>query len=278
MGDHAQDSWESLIQLFDTASRRIARARGERVEAVAPREAARELVQQYFRSSRGDIMNLRVRTELLDSLDDEMHALLQLSRRRSRRHAYVTTLGHVRNLIRQLEADREQRLGEIASSETHLEAVVLSSVERSILTTLQRLSSSAALSYEQAIRDLHSADRISFRGTANELREALREVLDQLAPKSDVMAAPGFQLEPGQTQPTYKQRVRYLLRLRGRGATARASPEQSVALADELFASLTRAASERGSISTHVTSGRGEVQQMKMYIDSVLGELLEIHS
>lgn len=72
-------------------------------------------------------------------------------------------------------------------------------------------------------------------------------------------------------------RVRYLLKSRGMGETARAAPEQSVALADELFASLTRAVSERGSLSTHVSAARGEVRQMKMYIDSVLAELLEIH-
>ena len=43
--------------------------------------------------------------------------------------------------------------------------------------------------------------RISYRGTAAELREVLRELLDHLAPDADVLKS-GIRLEAGQTTPT----------------------------------------------------------------------------
>jgi hypothetical protein len=46
-----------------------------------------------------------------------------------------------------------------------------------VIKRLEAVVPSAALSYDQAIRDLGDNDRISFRGPALELREALREVL-----------------------------------------------------------------------------------------------------
>ncbi len=57
---------------------------------------------------------------------------------------------------------------------------------------LEALVPSAALSYKQAVLDLNDDSRVSFRGPALELREALREILDHLAPDDEVTAAPGY--------------------------------------------------------------------------------------
>ena len=65
-----------------------------------------------------------------------------------------------------------------------------------IIGTLTSLLPSSARSYEQAIRDLQSADRLSWRGPATDLRESLRETLDHLAPDADV-AATWFQAGKG---------------------------------------------------------------------------------
>lgn len=145
--------------------------------------------------------------------------------------------------------------------------------------TLNDLVPTAALSYEQALRDLAaSTNGISFRGTANELREALRETLDRLAPDDDVMAPPGFKLEAGQTKPTQKQKVGFILRSRELPEKARKTPETAVLLIEGLMGSLARASYERSSISAHIASTEHEVRQMKMYIDSVLAELLQVHT
>jgi hypothetical protein len=137
----------------------------------------------------------------------------------------------------------------------------------------------AALSYEQALRDLAASDeRVSFRGTANELREALRETVDRLAPDDEVIAAPNFKLESGQTGPTQKQKVRHILRSRALAQTARKAPEASIVLIEGLVGSVARASYERSSLSAHISSTHNEVRQLKMYVDSVLAELLQVHS
>ncbi|MEO7725569.1 MAG: hypothetical protein ABIU29_12950 [Chthoniobacterales bacterium] len=113
--------------------------------------------------------------------------------------------------------------------------------------------------------------------SGNELREALRELLDHQAPDPDVEAQAGFKFEKDQKQPTMKQKVRFILRARGLPATAVEAPEGAVALIDEMIGKLTRSTYGRSSISAHVSTARSEVRQMKMYVDSVLAELLEIH-
>jgi hypothetical protein len=110
------------------------------------------------------------------------------------------------------------------------------------------------------------------------LREALRETLDRLAPDKEVMAAPGFKLEPDRTKPTQKQKVRYILRSREVPETARKAPEATVLMIEELTGSLARASYERSSISAHIASTEQEVRQMKMYVDTVLAELLQVHA
>jgi hypothetical protein len=92
------------------------------------------------------------------------------------------------------------------------------------------------------------------------------------------MAASGWHAEPGQSKPTQKQKVRHILRSRRLGATAARAPEQAVELIDEKLAAFTRSVSERSSVSTHIAADRTEGVQLKLYVDSVLSELLEIHS
>ena len=109
------------------------------------------------------------------------------------------------------------------------------------------------------------------------MRETLREVLDHLAPDKEVENADGFKLESGTTKPTQKQKVRYILRARHLPKTAIKVPEDAVTLVEELTDSLTRSTYERSSLSAHITTAKQEVQRMKMYIESVLADLLEIH-
>ena len=122
-------------------------------------------------------------------------------------------------------------------------------------------------SYERALRDITQAGtRISWRGTAAELRETLREVLNHLAPDEQVMASPGFQPEEGQSKPTQKQKVMFILKARG----------SSSLVINGAVASLTRSTYQTASASTHVGADAKEIKNIKRYIDALLAELLEI--
>src|SRR4051812_31457708 len=83
--------------------------------------------------------------------------------------------------------------------------LILSDMERGILATLSQMLPASGSSYEQVLRDLTQGSRVSWRGTAAELREVLREVIDTLAPDDKVMQQTGFQLEAGRTGPTQRQ-------------------------------------------------------------------------
>lgn len=269
------DSWEELRRSFEDLQKRIDRSKAVNVNTNALREAAKAVVQQYFRRVRSDLQALDIEATELDGLDGEMQVLLGLANGRNAKRRYVATLRKIRTSLDNLEVSRELHLGQSVSEGTS--SGPESPVEARIAEILAELVPSAGLSYKQALRDLQSPDRMSYRGTANELREALRETLDHLAPDNDVESSHGFKLERSQSKPTQKQKVRYILRSRELKETARKAPEASASLVDELTASVTRASYERGSLSAHIASSARDVRQLKMYVDSVLAELLEIH-
>jgi Predicted pPIWI-associating nuclease len=273
------DSWNALIESLSAVERAVARVTAVNVNTSAVRDGARSLVQDYFRRTRPDLRAVGIGEADLESMDRPMQRLLQLANGRNPKRSYLPVLREIREKTQNLEIMREYGLGELRRIEAPPSPTMASGTEAKILDTLKELLPTAALSYEQALRDLHSStERLSFRGTANELREALRETLDRLAPNEDVMAVSGFKLEKGRTAPTQKQKVRYILRSRQLPETARKAPEASVALIEELTGSLARASYERSSLSAHIASTEREVRQLKEYIDSVLAELLQVHT
>lgn len=157
------------------------------------------------------------------------------------------------------------------------EDVPLNIVESEILRILQSMLPSAAASYQQAILDFRDGSRRSMRGTAVELREALREVLDHLAPDGEVTGMPGFKLEPGQARPTMRQKARFVLRSRGYSDATTKAPEDAAAVVEELVAALVRSVYQAGAFTTHIASAQTRVKQLKMYVETVLAELLGVH-
>ncbi len=274
----ADDSWQSLLASMAEVERAIGRVSAVNVNTAAARDSAKSLIQDYFRRTRPDLIGVGLGEADLEALDGQMQRLLELANGRNAKQSYVRVLREIRGSLQRIELTREYRLGERRQAEGSSGVFLATEIETRIIATLEQLVPSAALSYQQALRDLNeSAERVSFRGTAVELRETLREVLDHLAPDEEVMAAPGFKLERDRTVPTQKQKVRFILRSRRVPEGARRSPEDSVSLIEELTGSLARASYDRGSLATHVASRENEVRQLKMYVDSVLAELLQVH-
>ena len=156
--------------------------------------------------------------------------------------------------------------------------IVATQTERQIIDTLLGVLPAAAASYEQCLADLGGPPRRSYRGTAHELREVLRETLHHFAPDRDVMAEAHFQLEVGQVRPTQRQRALYFFRMRRLSREERHAPELALEMVDEIAANMTRTAYERGAANAHGLTSAPDVRRMKMYIDAVLAELLEIHA
>jgi len=159
-------------------------------------------------------------------------------------------------------------------SSVKAERVALGDEDNEIIKLLDALVPSAALSYEQSILDLGDDRRVSFRGPALELREALREILDCLAPDREVTSFPGYVQEKDRTGPTMRQKVRFIMRKKGTQSSSGA-PEQAVTAFEESIAALTRAIYERFSRATHVASERKSVIQLRRYVVAILHEVLK---
>ena len=150
---------------------------------------------------------------------------------------------------------------------------VHSAEDDEVIQRLNALVPSAARSYTQAVLDLKDDGRVSFRGPALELREALREVLDHLAPDDEVMAAPGYTQEKEKPGPTMRQKVRFIMKKRN-GASSEA-PEQAATAFEESIARLVRAVYDLSSKATHVAGEREAVVQLRRYVVAIVHEILK---
>jgi hypothetical protein len=262
-----------LIRELARLRKVINRQSGVQLSSLPLRDDIRAFVQLYFRSVRLPIARLAVDVAGTDS---KMQRLLELANRNSSVSLYKKLLTEIGSELSRLEIEAEQRMSDIGVNSTD---PAMSSVESRILETLGPMLPSTARSYRQVLMDLASVDRVSYRGTATELREILREALDHLAPDKDVMASSGFQLEKDRTKPTMAQKARYILRLRGIPKNSIDVPRKSIEIVEDTVSSLVRSTYDRGSIDTHTSTGISKpgVDQLKMYVDSVLCELLEIH-
>jgi Predicted pPIWI-associating nuclease len=269
-----REAWDQLWSDVDYLRSGIGRSKAVNVNASRLRGQAQEVVQLYFREVRPELLAIGIGEEELRSTDGEMQALLQLSQGRNVNTSYVRVL---RNIGRQhfpLAALRERRLGE-ATPLSPPGTGAYGDTERRILATLKAMLPDAAASYEQAIIDLRDPTRRSWRGTAVEFREVVREVLDHLAPDDEVKKEPSFGLERDRIAPTMRQKAGFVLRSRDLSGTSRKAPQDAIGVVDELTASFVRSTYERGSASTHGAPEKREIERLKMYVDTVLMELLE---
>lgn len=266
---------DAFWRAIDHLTAVLGRSKAVNVNSTLLREQAASIAQTWFRDLRPTCARAGMSDDVLGDLDEHLQDLLRLSNGRNAKSSYSRVL----RAVRQLRPAFQTRLSILEGQSQNIPATTsLTTVELGIVTTLERMLPDAALSYRQVVNDLTSELRLSYRGTATELREVVREVLDHLAPDVDVMAAPGFKLEKDRRAPTMKQKARFILKARGLGESSRSAPEQSAELLDDQIASLARSVYERGSASTHAATTRSHVLSFKGYADAVLAELLQLHS
>ncbi|MFN8511840.1 MAG: hypothetical protein U0841_04460 [Chloroflexia bacterium] len=105
-------------------------------------------------------------------------------------------------------------------------------VRKDIHDALAGISDSLARGYIQVKKDLADANRVSWAGSAHEIREVLATMLRLLAPDKLVEAQKWYKLEPDAKGPTQKQRVRYIVQQHNAGSKEREVVEQ-VGILDE---------------------------------------------
>jgi len=264
------DALDALNQIGDLVSKlekKVSASRSKSVGGHTIQPLGGAIARIYFDSIRPELELAQNRAGLIEEIDHVIQAILQLATGSREQHAYIGQINELRPYLLEATFDLMKSRGA---------RLVLSPLERSILATLTKLLPATAASYEQALRDIAHARRVSWRGTALELREALRDVMDHLAPDDKVMGSPGFQLEQNRTGPTQKQKVRYVLRARRTPTAARNVAEASLDTVDEAIAALARSTYESGSASTHAGASGKQIRNLKHYVDALLAELLEV--
>jgi hypothetical protein len=132
----------------------------------------------------------------------------------------------------------------------------------------------AARSFKQALIDLTDSKRFSYRGPAVELREALRETLDFLAPDKEVVKMDGYKQEPKLNGPTMKQKVRFILR--ARGMKDETAPEQAASAIEEIVGGFARSVYTMSNTGTHGSKERADVMRIRRYVIVVLHDILAL--
>jgi len=266
----AIEAWNDWWEKLDHFAARVRRIRGMRVNPSL-RTEAKAVVQSYFREVRPKFEQLQLERNSIQSLDREAQRLLELSSSANGKSWYMGAVRDLEYSRSHVEAAVEIKAGASAGPSVTL----TTATESAILQTLRKILPTTALSYQQVVQDLADSSRTSFRGTASELREVLRELLDHLAPDEEVLKT--VKLEKDQRGPTMKQKTIFILKARGVGETARKTPVDAVGIVEDSVGSLARSVYTRGSVSTHVVTSRNEVLTIKAYADAVLADLLQIH-
>lgn len=241
--------------------------RSPQLHSSQARASLHDLAEKYFRDIRPALEGPASASDHRDAVDAAMQELLALCHKHGSVAKYKELLRRAKAHLIHLDTGLiARRQGGGIRSESDIR----------IVTTLRALLPSAAASYEQALSDLDEDTRLSWRGPATDLREALRETLDHLAPDADVQAAPGYKTEPNTTGPTMKQKVRYILKNRGQSKSVSSTTEDAVVAIDEAIGSFVRSVYTRSSVSTHTPTDKREVLRIQELVRVVLGELLEV--
>lgn len=257
-----------LLIALDRERRALAKASGAQLWSVAARNALRGLVESYFNEVRPKLLGKSREGVDLGGIDASMQGLLSLCHKSGSVQKYRDLLKDVKAHLVRLDGQLISTAATGHSGGTELDA--------RIVMTLRALLPSAALSYEQALRDLQQAERFSWRGPATDLREALRETLDHLAPDADVESAAGYKAEPDARGPTMKQKVRFILRSRGVLKGTAAPAENAADAVEEAIGAFVRSVYTRSSVSTHTPTDKAEVLRVLDFVRVVLSELLEV--
>ena len=150
---------------------RVKKSKSVNISSEAIRDGCRGMVQHWFRGVRPSLRALEIADEIVTPVDREMQTLLRLANGRNRKTSYITALEAVRALAANLDVPREMAIGQsVVFAPT--EQLALSRTEVAILRTLAELVPSAALAYEQALKDpgRRYSDLVSWAGERVEKR------------------------------------------------------------------------------------------------------------
>lgn len=148
-------------------------------------------------------------------------------------------------------------------------------MNRDILEALREVSMPLANSYLQIIAEFEDDGRITWDGTAHQIRELLRKLLDSLAPTNLVEKQGWYKEGDGLSGPTQKQRVKYILSIKSAGSKEQAVV-QNIVLIEDKIGNLVRDTYQRASDAAHRSKDKTEAYRILRYFEAFAYDLLNI--
>ncbi len=148
--------------------------------------------------------------------------------------------------------------------------------KQAIYDALERISSTLANSYKQVRSDISNPNRLSWAGTAHEVREIISNLLRQLAPDDEVKQQPWFTQDSSTSGITQTQRARFILQKKNQGSKTLEVVEKNVNLVDERISELVRSTYNRASSAAHTYRSYDEVMKILAYLDLLIADLIDI--
>lgn len=255
-----------VLRDLDALKKAVRAAENKQIFSKGVCEQLHAVASTYFSFVRPTLPDKNEDVANADMLFRQLH---DLSRKNPSRQKCLIALTDSRKLLIRLE-------GAALAQAATKSAGKITANDELIISSLKDLCPPAAASYSQALEDLAQTERNSWRGPATELREALRETLDKLAPDKDVETMPGFKTEADAKRPTMKQKVRFILRNRGMNGGQIETSEDTVKFVEDSLGGITRSVYNRTSVSTHMPTTRDEVVRIHALVRLLLCELLAI--
>ncbi len=129
--------------------------------------------------------------------------------------------------------------------------------------------------YNQVLNDLNDSNRLSYKGTANELREVLRGVLAELAPDTEVCKQAWYKQEKDSAGPTRKQRVKYILQSRRASRNENQVFSNTHELFDEIFSRVVISAYDGANEASHKQKQKQEIEKLLSYFNVLIRDLAQ---
>lgn len=266
------ESLGDYIRTIDLVKKNINAVKSSQLRSVKIKNEIRSLVEEYFNSIRPTIIGNDENAPDIQIIDANFQELYMLCHKNGSINSYKQKIDQNRKKIVILESKI------VSAKPVQPSTLNNHTTDIEIIETLERILPSAAFSYKQAIIDLQSEARFSWRGPATDLRESLRETLDHLAPDNEVESMPGYKPVKDATGPTMKQKVRFILTKRGISKSLSETTENATEVVENGVGTFVRSIYTRSSISTHTPTEKAEVNTIRNYVRVVLCELLEIQN
>jgi hypothetical protein len=262
-----------VIQALEDLKNRLIRCRdsvlkrkSKQIYQEQDKRAVIDLVKFYFSEVQlksSDLSRMSV-------LDNAMQELLGLAQKNSLKSKY-------RNSFKGLIAEIDDVYKSIICAQPS-KTVPQNTQSQLIIQTLKMINNSAALSYEQALLDLESSDRKSWRGTVIEFRESMRIALDKLASDAEVTSQQGFKLEPDTKGPTMRQKAVFIFKSRKLPKNETKLVGDAINSIEEFSAKFIRSTYTRASIVGHADQDVTKDDAIKVgkYVELALSELLAL--